>query len=55
MRNGYLTPTFSRPDKRAGVQVTPAFLTVSDKGDKKEKWLPHPCTFGGPPKGGNDG
>ena len=35
MRNGYLIPAFSRPDKRTEVQVTPAFLAVPNKRDKE--------------------
>ena len=64
IRSGYLTPTFSGVQKRAGMLCHPCILgdpqqrgskseVVPKKGEQNPKWLPHPCLLGGPNKGGN--
>ena len=65
IRLGYLTPSFSRAQKRLKMLYHPCNLNpnakrgeqksevVPNKGEQNQKWLPHPCLLRGPKEGGN--
>ena len=45
------SPVPSRgPKRKRNCYVTPAFSSIPNakRGDKNQKWLPHPCLLGGP-------
>ena len=55
IRSGYLTPAFSRAQKRAELLHEPCILgdPQCQAPSENQKWLPHLCLLGGPKTGGS--
>ena len=53
IKSRYLTPAFSRAQKRAELLHNPCILGEPQRQTRKQnqKWLPHPCLLGGPKEG----
>ena len=45
-------PPSRRPKRGWNCDITPAFSGIPNKGERNQKWLPHPYLLGGPKEGG---